>query len=414
MVGGLLPWLVLACSGSPELEIPTAVVTQEEFQVTLDIPGELKATESMSISVPDLRRQAKVTWIVDEGARVAEGDLMVTFDDTELVTDLVSSRTSWEIATTKNQQKRAQLKVRLKDLENAVTRSQLSLERAQMRVTESETVPRVERESARIDVQESELQVATAQANLESARLEGEAELHLLNLEAQREQAKVDAAKRRLDNTKVYAPAAGLVIKPRIWKGGSRGPVVAGDSVWSGANIIELPDLAEMEVEAWVHEVDAGKIAQDMSVTVVIDAFPDPPLPGSVTRVADLAVEKDRNSDVKHLEVTVSLGQTEEFMKPGMTVRAEVLLETVPDVLSIPLEAVFTDEAGAHTVQVQDGRGWRRQGVELGAANDTHVVITTGLVEGQVVALLDPEELQDAGKPGEGTGGAGAAVAGPP
>jgi len=413
-MGGLLPWLVLACSGSADLEIPTAVVEQGEFQVTLDIPGELKATESMSISVPDLRRQAKVTWIVDEGARVAEGDLMVTFDDTELATDLVSSRTSWEIATTKNQQKRAQLKVRLKDLENAVTRAELALERAQMRVTESETVPRVDRESARIDVQEAELQVAAAQANLESARLEGEAELHLLNLEAQREQAKVDAAKRRLDNTQVYAPASGLVIKPRIWKGGSRGPGVAGDSVWSGANIIELPDLAEMEVEAWVHEVDAGKIAQDMSVTVVIDAFPDPPLPGAVTRVADLAVERDRNSDVKHLEVTVALGQTEDFMKPGMTVRAEVLLETVPDVLSIPLEAVFTDDAGAHSVQVQDGRGWRRQPVALGAANDTHVVINNGLVQGQFVALLDPEELQDAGKPGEGKGGSGAAVAGTP
>lgn len=413
MVGRLILTL-LACSGTPDLEVPTAVVARSEFQVTLDIPGELKATDSMSISVPDLRRQAKVTWIVDEGARVEEGDLMVTFDDTDLAMDLVSSRTSWEIATTKNKQKRAQLKVRLKDLENAVIRAELSLERAQMRVTESETVPRVDRESARIDVKEAELEVARAGANLESARLEGEAELHLLNLEAKREQAKVDAAKRRLEDTKIHAPASGLVIKPRIWKGGSRGPVVAGDSVWSGANIIELPDLTVMEVQAWVHEVDAGKIAEDMGVKVIIDAFPDPERSGTVTRVADLAVERERNSDVKHLEVTVSLGETDPVMKPGMTVRSEVLLETVPDVLSVPLEGVFVDNEGVSTVRVRDGEGWRRQVVELGSSNDTHVVITSGLVEGQTVALIEPSQLEDAGKPGAGTGGGGTAIAGSP
>lgn len=406
--------VLVACGGGADVAIPTATVTRSDFRVTLDIPGELQATESMSISVPDLRRQAKVTWIVDEGARVAEGELMVTFDDTELATDLVSSQTSWEIATIKNKQKQAQLEVRLKDLENAVVRAQLGLERAEMRVTESETVPRVDRESALIDVKESQLSVASAISALESARLEGEAELDLLRLEATREQAKVDAARRRLNETKLYAPASGLVIKPRIWKGGSRGPVVAGDSVWSGANIIELPDLAEMEIQAWVHEVDAGKIAEDMAVTVVIDAFPDPPRIGTVTRVADLAVEKDRDSDVKHLEVTVSLAETDPVMKPGMTVRTEVQLETVPDVLTVPLEAVSLVADGTDVVHVQDGGGWRVQAVTLGTSNDTHVVITSGLLEGQVVALVDPDKLTGEDAPGAGRGGPGAAVAGEP
>ncbi len=410
---GLLA-LFLACSGAPEVEIPTTVVERSDFRVQLDIPGELKATESMSVSVPDLRRQAKVTWIVDEGDRVEEGDLVVTFDDTELVTDLVSSQTSWEIATTKNNQKRAQLKVRLKDLENAVVRARLHLERAQMKVTDSETVPRVDRESARIDVRESTLEVERAEAALESARLEGEAELHLLKLEATREQAKVDAARRRLEQTKLYAPASGLVIKPRVWKGGSRGPVVAGDSIWSGANIIELPDLAEMEVQAWVHEVDAAKIASEMPVTVVIDAFPEPERIGTVSKVADLAVERERNSDIKHLEVTISLAKTDPVMKPGMTVRGEVLLEIVPGVLSVPLEAIVVTPEGANSVHVKDGGGWRRQLVQLGPSNHTHVVVNSGMVEGQVIALIDPSELEDVGAPGEGSGGSGTAVAGEP
>ena len=94
--------------------------------------------------------------------------------------------------------------------------------------------------------------------------------------------------------------------------------------------------------------------------------------------------------------------------------RSEVLLETVPDVLSIPLEAVFTSEDGDHSVRVQDGQGWRPQGIDIGASNDTHVVVTSGLLEGQTVALIDPDTLNDAAKPGEGKGGPGAAAAGQP
>lgn len=388
---GLCCVVLPACMGGSDAELPTAEVVREDFRAELVIPGELAAVRSVSISAPDLRGQAKITSIVEEGTRVEEGDVIVEFERAELESKLEEAQRALEVARTKIDQKRAQLEVRLADLANEVTRAELDLQRARMRVTDSETVPRVERESARLDVEEFTLSVERSKAALESARLEGQAELQLLQLEEQQNQQTVQDVQERLDKTTLRAPADGLVILPSIWKGGSRGSVTAGDTLWRGSEFMQLPDLSEMEVLAWVHEVDASLVAVDQSARIVVDAFPDPPHPATVRRVADLAVSRDGEEEAaKYLKVKLELEQTDETMKPGMTVRAEILVHEQSDVLSLPLEAVV-QEGEATFAYVRGLTGFSRREIELGRSNTTHAVVEQGLEEGEVVSLVNPD-----------------------
>lgn len=390
---------LMACLGGTDGELPTAPVEEGEFVVELSILGEFKAVRNTTVAVPDLDVQAKVLFVVEEGSRVSKGDLLLKFDAAELETELERVLKEEEVAKTKIQQKQAQLDVRLSDLENTITRSELELERAKMRLTESETVPRVERDGAKIDVQEHGLSVKSSQASMESARLEGEAELQLLRLEADQAADKVQDVRRQIELTDIFAESEGLVILPEIWKGGSHGPVQAGDTLWTGRTVMELPDLSEMEVEAWVHEIDASKVAEGQSVEVVIDAYPDPPQKGTIRRVADLAVKRRRDAIVKHLKVTISLEQSTANMKPGMTVRADVLVDSIPDATFIPQEAVFHDDD--QTFAYRSGlTGWKRTDVELGSMNDTHVIVKSGLSSGDIVALSDPSATN---RPGAST-----------
>ena len=416
-MGGLLPWvpdqlwtrrtigalvtaLVLSaplsgCSGD-DATLPTAEVERGEFRVTLAIPGELEAVSSVSITAPNLHVSTKVTKIVEDGARVKEGDVLVEFETAELETRLEDEQSKYKVATTKIDQKNAQLAVQMADQDDAVVRSELDLERAKMRVTDSETVPRVERESAKLDVQGATIAVDRARKAAESARLQGEAELELLVIEASRAEANVKEAQDFLEKAVIIAPADGIVTKKEIWHGGKESTVEEGDTVWRGSQLLELPDLSEMQVIGWVHELDAGLVAVDQGATVIIDAHPDPTHEATIQKLAELAVKRRPDSKVKHLKVTVKLKEATSVMKPGMTTRVEILVEAIADVLFIPQEAIFHDE-DVTFVYERGLTGWKRTSVELGRTNDTHVVVTAGLEEGATVALSDPE-LREAGK----------------
>ncbi len=390
--------LIAACSSSSQ-GIPTAEIERGPLEVMLTIQGELEAVRSVTVSAPPLGGPAKVTWVADEGSRVEAGDELIKFDDTELGRRLEEAQNKLDVALTKIQQKQAQLEVTLTDQRNAITKSELALQRAEMKVTDAESVPRIDRESARIDVQDATLSLAQARSKLRSARLEGEAAIELLRLEAEQAGTDLEEAKQALERAVVKAETPGLVILPEVWKGGSWGPVAVGDQVWPGRSIIELPDMSEMSVEAWVHEVDSAKVSVGQEVSVVVDAHPEPAHTGSVEKVADLAVRRN-GSQVKYLKVDIELDKTTEIMKPGMTVRAEVKVDHRDDVLSVPLEAVFPRK-GESIVYTKGGFGsFEPVGVELGVRNDARVEVTSGLTEGAVVALVDPDQAGEAPSPG--------------
>ena len=67
--------------------------------------------------------------------------------------------------------------------------------------------------------------------------------------------------------------------------------------------------------------------------------------------------EKDRRG-AKFFGVTVEIKEREPRLRPGMTARVEIQVESMPKALFVPLEAVFEREGG-HVVYVVDRRSIR-------------------------------------------------------
>lgn len=396
----LLPLLRLlfGCGSLGGDAVPFATVEHGEFTISLSVPGELKAVRSKNVSAPSVKGTLKVVALVEEGAHVKAGDIVVEFDATDLEKEREGAESRLEIARTKIAQKRAQFAVTLSSSQNEVTKAGLDLRRAQMRLTESETVPKVERETAKLDVEQYTLSVARTQATAESVRLQGEAELELLRIEEKDAASKLEQTETQLTQLRVPAPSDGLVILTESWRAGKRGKATVGDNLWPGNPIMELPDLSLMQVEAWVHEVDAGAVAVGQAVSVVVDAQPVPAWAAKIERVADLAVKKTEESTVKHVKLTIALDRTDPTLKPGMTVRAEIRIDTLPDVVSIPREAVFHEGAGSFAYR-RGVAGWSRVELALGRTNDARVVVSGGLEAGDVVALVDPDAAEKANAP---------------
>ena len=116
-----------------------------------------------------------------------------------------------------------------------------------------------------------------------------------------------------------------------------------------------------------------------------------------MTEIATLARNKSKDSKVKVFDVTAELKEQDEKLMPGMTVSCEIMVEQIPDTLSIPLDAAFTRE-GETVVFLQSGSGFKTRKVVLGPENENHVIVISGLKAGDRVSLVDPTALARGGE----------------
>lgn len=376
---------MLGCGPGADV-IPETTAQTGVFRVELGVHGELEAEESITVKCPDFRTRPEIAWMIDEGSRVSEGDPVIEFDREAMERGLLTAEAELELAQTKIQQNAAKLQLRLQELRANIEKAELDLQLAKMKRTESTSVPLVEREDAKANEQRAEMAIAAARGALKTAELDARAETQLLELEVEKRQRELNEYRDQLEKSVLTAPDDGLVLIGTNWQGKWK----VGSRPWTGAELIELPNLSTMQVKAHVHEVDSPRIAKGQRATVVMEAHPDLPVQGSVSKVADLAVPMGED-DIKFLEVTVALDQTLPEMKPGMTVRVDLVLEEHPDAVWVPIEAVRAEEDGARFVYTSGLTGWSRTPVEAGVMNDTHQVVT-GLEAGTTVALVAPDE----------------------
>jgi HlyD family secretion protein len=378
--------LLVGCVSAPSSEElpPLAEASRGEFDHTLTVTGELKAVESTKVSTSF---GGKITKLAEEGSMVAEGDIVVRFDTTETEREIATLLADIDLKAGQIDQKTIELAGNITNLRRALEKSDLALERIQLKITDSETVSRIEREEAKLDLRQSELERERAQQELDAAISKGDADVNMLRLEKRKKEDKLARQREEVEKAAVGAPTAGLVILGQTWRGGK---IAEGDQLWRGMTIMEIPDLSEMEVLALVHEVDAAKVEEAQKAEVRLDAVPGAVFTGSVKKKARLAKTKRAESEVKYFDVNVALDTTDDVMKPGMTSKVDLVIEHLTDVLTVPREAL-TQREGRWVVFVPDGKSWAEREVVVGARNATHVVVSEGLSDGESVFLGPPD-----------------------
>ncbi|UCD62972.1 MAG: hypothetical protein JSW34_09445, partial [Candidatus Zixiibacteriota bacterium] len=137
--------------------------------------------------------------------------------------------------------------------------------------------------------------------------------------------------------------------------------------------------------------VDTGQL-----VRVVLDAFPNKVYDGRVTKKGTLARRKDYNSKINVFDIEVSILEQDDNLKPGMSASVEIIVDEIPELVYVPLEAVFEKEG--KTVVYMSDRDERE--VTVGRRNDMSIEIVEGLEGGEEICLVDPT-LDEQGLPGD-------------
>jgi HlyD family secretion protein len=151
-----------------------------------------------------------------------------------------------------------------------------------------------------------------------------------------------------------------------------------------------------MVVEATVSEVDASLVDSGLTAAVSLDAFPDETYQGLVIEKGTLARRKEPGSKINVFDVEIDILDKDDKLKPGMSASARVIVDRIPDVISVPLEAVF-DKEGETVVYLKNKEA---VAVEVGRRNDMAVEIVSGLEGDERVCLVDPT-LEQVELPGD-------------
>ncbi len=387
---------ILGGSSVPS-NIPTTSVQHGEFIISLTETGELRATNSVVVTSPTVRTNLQIIFLAEKGSVIAQGDTLIVFDGTELQQTINEKEADLEIALSNLEKNEASVASNMASLHAQLRTSQAGYRQAELRLQQMQFEADIVREEQELALEQAEINLEQAQERIEQQRIIDQAETVTLELRVQQARSELERARRDLGKLTILAPQPGLVVYKQIWKGGDYSEVRVGDTPWRGQALIELPDLSQMEVTTSVNEVDVSNVEVGLEANVVLDAFPEQVFTGEVTEISTLArIDEDNAAEIKVFDVTIRVNETDPVLRPGMTVATTIFIERIPDVMWIPLDAVFRKE-GRNVAFRRSGGSFRETELELGRRNDNHIVIINGLSAEDQVCLIDPTQPYDEG-----------------
>jgi len=227
----------------------------------------------------------------------------------------------------------------------------------------------------------SEAQLGTARKALELVQVQHAESVKQAQSDRDRDRAALAYAEVQLSYAVITAPISGVIASVSTQE---------GETVAAGLNaptFVTIIDLARLQVEAYVDEVDIGKIKVGQRVVFTVDAFPADDFNGQVAAIYPKATIQD--NVVKYVVAVDIAPPYEGRLRPEMTTNVSIQLES-RQVLAIPSGAVRR-EGGRHFVLVSvNGRAELRE-VRLGWKDGAWTEVANGLAAGQRILLDRPD-----------------------
>ena len=382
---------ILALSGTRKGEgeaTGTFVVDRGEFRVSHFEAGEIRARKDEKILAPEVHGRLKITYLWPEGEKVEIGDLILAFDRSELEAEVKEEAGKLEKARADREKGLANQEQILAELAVKIETTDAALELARINLQRSEYATPIVREERKIELARAQRAVTEARENLEARRIVNRVERANLDLGVSHHEKRYDKARKDFDRLTVYARLPGIVVYETIRKRGTsrRGKVTEGDVVWGGTSLLSLPDLREMQVVSQIGEMDVTRVKPGQKALIRLEAFPGPVFHGEVAEVAPMAGEVEDTPNVHVFEMVVDIEEQDDRLYPGMSAAVEIILQSIPDVVRVPLSAVRREQGRALVWRSGSG-GFTPAEVTAGPFNGTEIVIESGLEAGDVVAL---------------------------
>ncbi|MCX4246236.1 efflux RND transporter periplasmic adaptor subunit [Paraliomyxa miuraensis] len=368
----------IASDASAAGELEPLVVTRGALEERLLVTGELEAAEAVELLAPRTEGWGvAIRWLAQDGASVREGDVVAELDNTavlETINDLELAVIQAGIELSSQQ---AQTAVAEADKRFEVETQRINLAKAELDATiPASLLSRREHQQFLLAVRTTKTALANAEDDLRATEEGGRFDEQVKRIALDKAKRKLDGAREQIDALTLRAPRDGLVVVTTLpWEGRK---LQVGDTVWPGLAVAKIPELGSIVVKAQLSDVDDGRVVSGMEATCVVDAWPDRPLTGRVLSVSPVAREAEHQSTRRFFSVVLELQGGGPELRPGLSVKADVLVARHEGELLVP--------RGGLDTSTEPARAWLASGeaveVTLGPCDAQRCVVLAGLEEG--------------------------------
>lgn len=329
--------------------VPVEVARIQREAITLQrtFSGELEALAEFVVAPKVSGRVERV--IVDIADTVKRGQVVAELDDDEYIQAVAQAQADLEVA-----------KAKLSEAESA-----LEIVSREFKRTES-LLKRGIASDSEFDAARQNQQAKQAQLKVAAAQVaKSESSLKTANIQ--------------LGYTKVTAG----------WSGGDENRVVAeryvdeGQTVAANAPLLLIVEMNPIVGVFFVTEQDYGHLQPGQTVSLTTDVYPDENNFGRIDRIAPVFRKTTRQARVE-----MTIDNPKHRLKPGMFIRATVVLDRVPDATVVPEQALTkrNDRTGVFIVN-EDGRSVAWREVKAGIRDGSRVQVEGEGLSGWVVTL---------------------------
>lgn len=388
-------------------------VSRQDVVASLTVTGEVRARTTIQVSPPVSAKIAHL--FVDDGdvltknQRIAELDLQdVPASVSEAESRLAAAQASYQFVRQGTRSEDiARLQARVSETQSGIQQSQAQVGAAQSKLGQTQRdvdrynklfhdglvsaqefdSVKTQRDLAKQDVDRLNANLTSQRSVLKQASEEyrkgvrGPTAAEVREAEANRNAAAnlVKAAKAHLSDRFINSTIDGIVLKREQ---------VAGDLATPGKAIVRIADWKTIEIACLVEEADLPRVRLNQEAYVILDAQPETPWNGTVTRIGS-----EVNPDNGTVEVIVKLTPNQKVrLLPGMTADVNIVTARLKQAVVVPATAVRKDN-GQSIVYVFDGRKLKQQPVKATRVSLDYFEIQDGLSPDEWVARFANVQL---------------------
>jgi HlyD family secretion protein len=372
-------YLAYSYMHQPPLKVHAALVTRGPIRSLISTNGKVEPLQNQNFEAHSPIATTVKRLLVKEGDHVRKGQLLLQLDDDDIRTQAARAQAQVKSA----QASQAELKSGGTQEEVLTLNAQIIKYRSARDVAKRnlDALRRLQQQgnASPGDVKQAEDVLQSAQADLDLAEQKkkdrySQPEAARITAQAEEAQAAYEAAEAALAKSTVRAPFDGVVYSL---------PVKPGAFVQAGDLLLQEADLSRLLVRAFVDEPDIGRLQTGQKVEITWDAIPGRIWTGSVNTVpSTVKLRLTRNVG----ETTCLVDNQDLRLLPNVNVGVTIIVTQHDNVLTLQRDAVHVDDDNPYVFHIVGNR-LKRQGVAFSLQNLTRVEITSGLAEGDAVAL---------------------------